>query len=107
MPQPEPNHGTASSQRQILGRSLTTALVVGTALNLINQGEYLLAGGGLMWGHALLNYLVPFCVAAFSAWQTQRQCPPQTGPGACGVQSDRPARALAEAAPSRRNDAHG
>ena len=50
----------------IAGNGVGVSLVVGTLLNLINQGEYLLAGQGLMAGHALLNYLVPFCVACYS-----------------------------------------
>ena len=48
-------------------RSLWVALVVGTILNLINQGENLLAGGAISWPHTLLNYVVPFCVSGFSA----------------------------------------
>ncbi len=80
MPQPGTRERAPSPRRAILVRSLVTALVVGTALNVVNQGEYLLAGEGLMWGRCLLNYLVPFCVAAFSAWQTQRQCRPDRTP---------------------------
>ncbi len=51
---------------KIVGNAIKISLVVGTALNLINQGEYLLAGEGMMVGNALLNYLVPFCVACYS-----------------------------------------
>ncbi len=51
---------------KIAGNGAKVSLVVGTMLNLINQGEYLLAGQGLMIGNALLNYLVPFCVACYS-----------------------------------------
>ena len=51
---------------KIVGNGVKVSLVVGTMLNLINQGEYLLAGHGLMLGHALLNYAVPFCVACYS-----------------------------------------
>lgn len=43
------------------------ALVVGTALNLINQGGAILVGIGISWFHLLLNYLVPYCVASYSA----------------------------------------
>jgi len=56
----------AMASRKIAGNGLKVSLVVGTMLNLVNQGEYLLAGQGLMIGHALLNYLVPFCVACYS-----------------------------------------
>ena len=48
---------------KIAGNAAKVSLVVGTMLNLVNQGEYLLAGQGMMIGNALLNYLVPFCVA--------------------------------------------
>ena len=51
---------------KIAGNGLKVSLVVGTMLNLVNQGEALLAGQGLMIGHAVLNYLVPFCVAVYS-----------------------------------------
>lgn len=51
---------------RIVGNALRVSFVVGTLLNVINQGEYLLAGQGLMIGHALLNYLVPLLVASYS-----------------------------------------
>ena len=51
---------------KILGNGFKVSLVVGTLLNLINQGEYLLAGHGLMLGNVILNYLVPLCVACYS-----------------------------------------
>lgn len=43
------------------------ALVVGTVLNLINQGDRLLAGLPPSWFHVVLNYLVPYCVSSYSA----------------------------------------
>lgn len=51
---------------RICGNALRISLVVGTVLNLINQGEHLLAGQGVTLGHAVLNYLVPFLVASYS-----------------------------------------
>ena len=51
---------------RIAGSSIRVSLVVGTLLNLINQGESLLAGEGIMVGHMLLNYLVPYGVASYS-----------------------------------------
>ena len=48
-------------------RSLWTAAVVGTILNLINQGDALFAGGSLDWTKLLLTYLVPYCVATSGA----------------------------------------
>jgi hypothetical protein len=56
----------AMASPRIVGNGVKVSLVVGTLLNLVNQGEYLLAGQGLMLGHAMLNYLVPFGVACYS-----------------------------------------
>lgn len=47
------------------------AAVVGSALNLINQGGALLRPDAIHWGHLLLNYLVPFAVASYSAGKAQ------------------------------------
>ena len=47
--------------------ALRVALVVGTVLNVINQGEEILAGNNISLFHLLLNYLVPYCVASYSA----------------------------------------
>ncbi len=60
----------ASSPR-IVKSALQIALVVGTILNLINQGGALFAGKGVAWLHVGLNYLVPYCVASFSAARNQ------------------------------------
>jgi hypothetical protein len=48
-------------------RSLWVAIIVGTILNLINQGDALLAGGGLNIAKLLLTYAVPYCVATYGA----------------------------------------
>ena len=48
-------------------RALWTAVVVGTILNLINQGDALLADRPLDWTKVLLTYLVPYCVATYGA----------------------------------------
>lgn len=50
----------------ILRNAAKVSLGVGTALNLVNQGPQVLAGQGVQIGRALLNFLVPFCVAAYS-----------------------------------------
>lgn len=54
-------------ERHILQNALRIALVVGTILNAVNQGQAIFAGAGISWGHFLLNYLVPYCVATYSA----------------------------------------
>ena len=48
-------------------RSLAVAAVVGTILNLINQGAAMLGHGHLDIGRMLLNYAVPYCVATYGA----------------------------------------
>ena len=52
----------------IVVRSLWVAVVVGSILNLINQGDRLAAGVPLDWGKLVLTYIVPFLVASFGAW---------------------------------------
>jgi len=51
---------------KIIYSATKVSLVVGTLLNVINQWEYILAGQGIMVGHLLMNYMVPFCVSAYS-----------------------------------------
>jgi hypothetical protein len=46
---------------------MLVALAVGTLLNLINQGDALLAGGHLDLLKAALTYAVPYCVATYGA----------------------------------------
>jgi hypothetical protein len=48
-------------------RSLLVGLVVGTILNLINQGDALVAGRRPDLLKLLLTYLVPYCVATYGA----------------------------------------
>lgn len=50
----------------LLWRAARIALVVGTILNLINQGDVLWGEGELSPMHFLLNYLVPLGVSSFS-----------------------------------------
>ncbi|MDT8383256.1 MAG: nitrate/nitrite transporter NrtS [Gammaproteobacteria bacterium] len=52
---------------RIARSALMVSAVVGTILNLINQGEALLAGTAISWFHLSLNYAVPYCVASYSA----------------------------------------
>ena len=48
-------------------RSLVVALIVGTVLNLINQGGALFGGGHIDWAKFLLNFVVPYCVSTYGA----------------------------------------
>ncbi len=54
-------------KRSIVLAAIKVAIVVGTILNLINQGGRLLDGLSLSWFHVGLNYLVPYCVSSYSA----------------------------------------
>ncbi len=46
--------------------ALKVALVVGTILNLINQGSAVWQGASIDWHRLALNYLVPFLVSSYS-----------------------------------------
>lgn len=48
-------------------RSFTIALIVGTILNLINQGDALWNGTTINVAKILLTYSVPFCVSTYGA----------------------------------------
>ena len=48
-------------------RAVVVMLVVGSVLNLINQGDALFQGAPLNLAKFLLTYLVPFCVATYGA----------------------------------------
>ena len=52
----------------VVHRSLVVALVVGTVLNAINQGDVAMAGGNLNWWKCALTYCVPFCVSTYGAY---------------------------------------
>jgi hypothetical protein len=48
-------------------RSLVVALIVGTILNLINQGDAMIAGLPLNLAKLSLTYLVPYLVSTYGA----------------------------------------
>lgn len=48
-------------------RSLRVAAVVGTALNLINQGDALLGAGTISWWKLSLTYAMPYAVSTYGA----------------------------------------
>ena len=56
-----------ATTRRIAFNALRVAAVVGSVLNLINQGPVIWDGGRVSWMHLVLNYLVPYCVASYSA----------------------------------------
>lgn len=47
--------------------ALRMSLFIGTLLNLINQGDALFGPARLAPGKLLLTYVVPYCVATYSA----------------------------------------
>ncbi len=53
-------------------RSFYVAVLVGTILNLINQGDAMLSGGDLQYGKIALTYLVPYFVATYGAVSARR-----------------------------------
>jgi len=59
-------HATAGG---VPRRSFLVAVVVGTLLNLINQGDALLGAGAapVNWLKLGLTYVVPYCVATYGA----------------------------------------
>ncbi len=54
-------------ERGIVRRSLIIGLIVGTVLNLINQGDALFAGATLVAWKIALTYCVPYCVSTYGA----------------------------------------
>jgi len=48
-------------------RSLQVALIVGVILNLINQGDALIAGADVNMLKVTLTFIVPYCVATYGA----------------------------------------
>jgi len=60
----------ATAKKNLLA-SFKICLVVGTILNLINQGPTVFDGGSISWIHLIMNYTVPFCVSSFSAAKNQ------------------------------------
>ncbi|VAW18633.1 hypothetical protein MNBD_ALPHA12-1129 [hydrothermal vent metagenome] len=57
---------------RIMWQSLVIALVVGTILCLINQGDALFAGKPLNIYKLALTYMVPFVVASYGSWNMAR-----------------------------------
>lgn len=53
--------------RPVVVNAIRVSLVVGTCLNLINQGSAIWTGGPIQWGKFLMNFAVPYLVASYSA----------------------------------------
>jgi hypothetical protein len=52
-------------------RSFYVALVVGTILNVINQGDAILGTGSVDWVKLVLTYFVPYAVCTYGAVSAQ------------------------------------
>ncbi|MGE0597305.1 MAG: nitrate/nitrite transporter NrtS [Hyphomonadaceae bacterium] len=61
------NRLTAAARGPEGRRALIVAILVGTVLNLINQGDALWSHHQFSWPKALLTYLVPFFVSLHGA----------------------------------------
>ena len=62
-------------QPQLLRRTLSIAVVVGTVLSLVNQGHLLARGDadGATWGRVAANYAIPFLVSNVGALSATRR----------------------------------
>lgn len=58
--------------KEMFWRAARIALVVGTVLNLTNQGDVLWGEAELSVMHFLLNYLVPLGASSFSVMHARR-----------------------------------
>ncbi len=56
----------------VLRQALFVALLVGSLLNLINQGDALWGEAALQWPKLLLTWCVPFFVALYGAYSANR-----------------------------------
>jgi hypothetical protein len=71
----------------VIGRAVKVALVVGSVLNLVNQGSVLLSGDLASFDalRGLLNFVVPYCVATYGATAALIAQADQRAPGPEGV----------------------
>ena len=65
-------------------RSFVVAVIVGSILNLINQGDALLSGGHLNFTKIILTFVVPYCVATYGAVSYRARAASRIHPAAGG-----------------------
>ena len=53
--------------RRMVRTSARVALLVGTILNLANHWNVIVGAMHVPWFHVAVNYLIPYCVASYSA----------------------------------------
>jgi len=56
-----------ATRPKVVRSSVVVAIVVGTILNLINQGDALLGDQPLVIWKLVLTYMVPYCVSTYGA----------------------------------------
>ena len=54
------------TNRGVMKRAFMVAVIVGTILNIINQGSNLLTHD-VVWWKVILTYIVPYCVSSYSS----------------------------------------
>lgn len=59
--------------RRIAWGALKVSLVVGTVLNVINNGQQFWTHHTANWWQVAMNFLVPFCVSSYSAARNEAQ----------------------------------
>lgn len=59
--------------RRIAWAALKVSLVVGTVLNVVNNGERLMVQGTVSLWQLAMNFVVPFCVSSYSAARNEAQ----------------------------------
>lgn len=64
----------AALSKKISRSALRISLAVGTILNLANQGGAIFGVGEFSWLRGFLNYLIPYCVASYSAARHEVGC---------------------------------
>ncbi|GEA06996.1 hypothetical protein KUL42_17570 [Alteromonas sp. KUL42] len=61
-------------RRELIKRSFTVALIVGSILNIINQFDGLFFGATITWSKLFLTYCVPYCVTTYSGASSSYKC---------------------------------
>jgi hypothetical protein len=56
-----------ATRPRVVRASVVIAVIVGTILNLINQGDALIGGQPLVLWKLVLTYMVPYCVSSYGA----------------------------------------
>lgn len=58
---------TSATTSGVPMRALIVSIVVGTTLNLINQGDAIFTGAPLSWSKLILTFVIPYLVSTHGA----------------------------------------